>query len=122
MSTKVSQADFKTKPEKLAKDIISYLLQKDMIDDTLIYVGGKRYFAKSNSWDEIYYDDNMNPKDYCEYAGDILSISTEGFLYDALNYGFEWGSKVPDELDVIFKKHGYYYEMCTSWFLTAVKL
>lgn len=122
MTTKANKTDFKTKPERLARDIIDYLLKKDMLEDTLIYVGGKRYFAKSTSWDEVYVEDNMNPKDYCEYAGNILSISTEGFLYDALNYGFEWNSKVPDELEAIFKKYGYYYEMCTSWFLTAAEL
>lgn len=116
MITKANRTDFKTKPERLARDIIDYLLKKDMLEDTLIYVGGKRYFTKSTSWDEVYVEENINPKDYCEYAGNILSISTEGFLYDALNYGFEWNSKVPDELEAIFKKYGYYYEMCTSWF------
>ena len=33
----------KTKEEKLAKDIIDWLLKKGIFDDTYIYVNGKRY-------------------------------------------------------------------------------
>ncbi len=131
MFNKADPTQFKTKEEKLAKDIIDYLLKKEMFDDTFIYVNGKRYGTYdgekgyhygTNSWNDVYVEEDKDPKDYCQYAGDILSISTEGFLYDALNYGFEWNSKVEDELNEIFKKHGCYFEMCTSWFLTAAKL
>ena len=131
MYRKATKEEFKGKAGKLAKDIIDYLLKKEIMDDTFIYINGKRYGTydgekgyhyETNSWDDLYVEDDMEPKDYCQYAGNILSISTEGFLYDALNYGFEWNTKIPDELEAIFEKHGYYYEMCTNWFLTAVKL
>ena len=131
MFRKATKEEFKNKPGQLAKDIIDWLLKKEIFDDTFIYVNGKRYGTYdgekgyhygTSSWNDVYVEDNMDPKDYCQYAGNVLSISTEGFLYDALNYGFEWDSKLPDELDEIFKRHGYYYEMGTAWFLTAVAL
>ena len=102
-----------------------------MMDDTFIYVNGKRYGTcdgeghynyGTSSWDDVYVEDNKVGKDYCEYAGDIISISSEGSLYDAMNYGFEWNTKVPDELDAILKKYGYYLEACTSWFWTVCKV
>ena len=131
MFRKATKEEFTGKVGKLALDLIDFLLDKEMMDDTFIYVNGKRYGTYDGekhyhyhdaSWDTIYVEDDMNPKDYCEYAGNILSLSTEGFLYDCLNYGFEWGSKASDQLEAIFEKHGYYYEMCTAWFITAVKL
>ena len=95
-----------------------------------IYVNGKRYGTYdgeghynygTNSWDNVYVEDDKNPKDYFEYAGKILSMSFEGPLYDILNYGFEWGSKWEEEFLEIFKKHGYYYELGNAWNLTAVE-
>jgi hypothetical protein len=122
---------FKTKAEKCAKEIIDYLLKKEMMDDTFIYVNGKRYGTYdgekgyhygTNSWEDVYVEENKVGRNYCEYAGDILSISSEGFLYDAMNYGFEWNTKIPEELDAILKKYGMYLEACTSWFWTACEL
>ena len=131
MNRKADKKLFKTKAEKCAREIIDYLLEKELMDDTFIYVNGKRYSTYdgeknynygANSWDKVYVEDNKIGKDYCEYAGDILSISSEGFLYEILNYGFEWGTKVPDELDAILKKYDYYLEACTSWFWTVCKV
>ena len=125
------KTQFKTKAEKCAKEIIDYLLKKEIMDDTFIYVNGKRYGTYdgeghynygTNSWDKVYVEENKVGRDYCQYAGDILSISSEGFLYDAMNYGFEWDTKIPDELDAILKKYDYYLEACNFWFWTAVKL
>lgn len=131
MNRKADKKLFKTKAEKCAEEIIDYLLKKEMMDDTFIYVNGKRYGTcdgeghynyGTDSWDDVYVEDNEVGKDYCEYAGDILSISSEGSLYDAMNYGFEWNTKVPDELDAILKKYNLYLEACTSWFWTVCKV
>ena len=131
MNRKADKELFKTRAEKCAKEIIDYLLKKEMMDDTFIYVNGKRYSTcdgeghynyGTSSLDDIYVEDDKVGKDYCEYAGDILSISSEGFLYDAMNYGFEWNTKVPDELDAILKKYDLYLEACTSWFWTVYKV
>lgn len=131
MNRKVDKKLLKTKAEKCAEEIIDYLLKKEMMDDTFIYVNSKRYSTcdgeghynyGTSSWNDVYVEDDKAGKDYCEYAGDIISISSEGSLYDAMNYGFEWNTKVPDELDAILKKYGYYLEACTSWFWTACKV
>ena len=131
MNRKADKKLFKTKAEKCAKEIIDYLLEKELMDDTFIYVNGKRYSTYdgeknynygANSWDKVYVEDNKIGKDYCEYAGDILSISSEGFLYEILNYGFEWNTKIPDELDAILKKYGYFLDQAVSWFWTAAEL
>ena len=131
MDRKADKKLLKTKAEKCAKEIIDYLLSKEMMDDTFIYVNGKRYGTcdgeghynyGTSSWDNVYVEDDKVGKDYCEYAGAIISISSEGSLYDAMNHGFEWNTKVPDELDAILKKYGYYLEACTSYFWTVCKV
>lgn len=130
MHRNATKNEFRNKQGKLAKDIIDWLLKKEIFDDTFIYVNGKRYGTcdgeghynyGTNSWDDVYVEDNMDPKRYFEYAGDILSMSFEGPLYDILNYGDEWGSKWEEEFSEIFHKHGYYYEIGNAWNLTAVK-
>ena len=131
MYRQASKTEFRNKQGKLAKDIIDWLLKKEIFDDTFIYVNGKRYGTYdgeghynygTNSWDNVYVEDDKNPKDYFEYAGKILSMSFEGPLYDILNYGFEFGSKLEQEFNEIFKKHGYYFELGNSWNLTAVEM
>lgn len=131
MNRKADRKLLRTKAEKLARDIIDLLLEKEIMDDTFIYVNGKRYGTYdgehgynygTNSWDNVYVEDDKIAKDYCEYAGDILSISSEGPLYDLINYGWEFGeSKTVKALDELFHKYGFYREDCTSWFYTAVK-
>ena len=123
----------KTKEEKLAKDIINWLLKKGIFDDTYIYVNGKRYGTYdgeghynygTESWDDVYVEDNMDPSHYFQYAGPYLSMSFEGPLYDALNYGWEYETyaKWEEELTDIFNKHGFYFELGNSWNLTAAEL
>ena len=43
MNRKADKELFKIRAEKCAKEIINYLLKKEMMDDTFIYVNGKRY-------------------------------------------------------------------------------
>ena len=131
MNRKADRKLLRTKAEKLARDIIDLLLEKEMMDDTFIYVNGKRYSTwngeheynyGTNSWDNVYVEDDKIAKDYCACAGKILSISSEGPLYDLINYSFEFGeSKTGKALDELFHKYGFYREDCTSWFYTAVE-
>lgn len=131
MFRKATKTEFRNKQGKLAKDIINFLLKHEIFDDTFIYVNGKRYGTYDGeghynygtaSWDNVYVEDDKDPKNYFEYAGKILSMSFEGPLYDILNYGFEFGSKWEEEFLEIFKKHGYYYELGNAWNLTAIKI
>ena len=129
------QADpklLKTKEEKLAKDIIEFLLKHELFDDTFIYVNNKRYSTYdgaghynygATSWDKVFVEDNQDPHDYFEWAGKYLSMSFEGPLYDILNYSFEYKlyQKLETEFTELFHKHGMYFELGNSWNLTAVK-
>ena len=130
MYRKATKTEFRNKQGKLAKEIIDWLLKKEIFDDTFIYVNGRRYGTYdgdghynygTNSWDNVYVEDDKDPKNYFEYAGKILSMSFEGPLYDLLNYGFEWNSHAEDELREIFHKYGYYFELGNAWNLTAVE-
>jgi len=130
MFRKITKTEFRNKQGKLAKDIIDFLLKHEIFDDTFIYVNGKRYGTYdgeghynygTNSIDNVYVEEDKDPKNYFEWAGKYLSMSFEGPLYDILNYGWEFNSKLEPEFREIFHKHGFYYELGNAWNLTAVK-
>ena len=112
--------------EKLAKEIRSFLLDRDMWSDTRIYFNGKA-FATDDRQGHYYYNDpehlivleDEDPRTYTEYAGDILTMTFEGPLYDALNYG-PW--QVEEQLQAIFRKYGLYFELGNAWSLSAYPL
>ena len=132
MYNKADKKLLKTKEEKLARDIIDFLLKHEIFDDTFIYVNGKRYGTcdgeghynyGTNSWDKVYVEDDKDPKNYFEWAGPYLSLSFEGPLYDIVNCNWEFESfqKLEAEFSEIFHKHGFYYELGNAWNCTAVK-
>lgn len=98
----------------LADEIRAYLKKHGLWQDTRIYFGGVAY---DSGTEETLPD--MDPSRYTEYSGDILTMTFEGPLYDALNYG-PW--KVEEELQAIFRKYGLYFEMGESWNLSAYPL
>lgn len=130
---KADKTQLKTKAEKCAKEIMDWLLKKGIFGDTYIYVNGKRYGTydgkhnyhyETTSWDDVYVEENKNPKDYFKWAGDFLSMSFEGPLYTALNYSWEFNSyqKWEEELSAICEKYGYFYEMGDAWNLSLYKI
>ena len=91
MNKKVEKSDFKTEAEKCARDIIDWMIKHDLWIDTAIYVNGKRYgdydgkdYHYGNTWDCVFVEENMDPRDYFDFAGDLLSMSFEGTLYEIL--------------------------------------
>lgn len=115
----------KAQIENLANDIRDYLLLRGMWQDTFIYFNGKA-FGTDDGHGHFYYNDpthlvvleNEDPHRYTEYAGDILTMTFEGPLYDALNYGDDhW--RAEEDLLEIFRRYGLYYEMGNAWNLTA---
>lgn len=117
--------------ENLAKEIRQYLLDREMWIDTRIYFNGKA-FSTDDGQRHFFYNDpahlvvleDEDPHTYTEYAGDILTMTFEGPLYEALNYGGyddnPWQTE--EELTAIFRKYGLYYELGNAWNLTAVPL
>lgn len=125
--------DFKTKNEKLARDIIDFLIKHAAWLDTYIYVNNKRFGCKGldgkhhydNNWDCVYVEDGINPKDYFEYADpNTLSMSFEGPLYDILNYSYAYKDyeKAEEEFSKLLAKYGYYYELGNAWNLTCCEV
>lgn len=114
--------------ENLANDIRDYLLLRGMWQDTFIYFNGKA-FGTDDGHGHYYYNDpthlvvleNEDPHDYTEYAGDILTMTFEGPLYEAMNYGSDRWQTEEDLLE-IFRRYGLYYEMGEAWNLTACPL
>ena len=51
-----------------------------------------------------------------------LSMSFEGPLYHVLNRYVRGWTKLESELQKLFEKHGYYYEMGHAWNLSAYEL
>lgn len=109
--------------EKLAKEIREYLLQNELWQDVRIYFNGKAFATDDgrgnyayNNPNKLFVIEDVEPQDYFDYCGDILSMSFEGPLYEVLNYSF--GGSLENEFAAIFKKYGCYYELGNAWNLT----
>ena len=118
--------EFKTKAERCAFEIINFLIRHHMWQDTSIYVNKKRYgcydgehYRYDNTWDCVFREDNVDPKDYVEYTSDFLTMTFEGPFYDAINYNIsaKYSDKIMAEFDDICKKYGKYHELGYSWSL-----
>ncbi len=114
--------------EKLAKEIRSFLLDHDMWQDTRIYFNGKAFATDDRQGHYFYHDpdhlivlENEDPRRYTEYAGDILTMTFEGPLYEALNYGDDGGNswETEEDLTALFRKYGLYFELGHTWDLSA---
>ena len=132
MNKKVEKSDFKTEAEKCARDIIDWLIKHDLWIDTAVYVNGKRYgdydsidYNYGNTCDCVFVEDNMDPRDYFEFAGDFLSMSFEGPLYEILNYYDDfipgYDDKMIEEFNRIIGKYNAHFEMGDAWNLTLYK-
>lgn len=113
-----------TKALQCATEFAKWLGKNKLTTDTYIYVDKKRY--KVNKKGELIYDIDADPHRYIEFAGDFLTVSTEGELYDILNYYNDFVPGYDDrknkEMDNIFKKYGYYSEMGNSWNFTLCQI
>jgi hypothetical protein len=97
-----------------------------MWQDTSVYVNGKRYgcydgehYRYDNTWDCVFREDNMDPKDYVEYTSDFLTMTFEGPFYDVINYNIfpAYCRKLMDEFNDIISKYRKYYELGYNWSL-----
>lgn len=101
--------------ETLASEIIDYCKRHEF-GDTIVYYNGKRTFI---NYDGDNSTEPANVHDYLEYAGDILSISFEGNMYDVFNYYYgSYGEKLIDEFNSIIGKYDLYYELGNAWNLS----
>lgn len=122
--------------EKLAKDIIQWLIDNELWGDIGIYVNGRRYSNRNpkdghyhyeQSWDNVFIEEDKEPWDYVEYAAQdhILSMSFEGALCHILNYYYDniaYCDKMIEEFNKMFEKYSMYYEFGHHWNLTVYPL
>ena len=100
--------------EKLAFEIVELLKKNGLWCDVCIYYNGKRLSDEADGGVKV--ETGMDPHDYFDYAGDILSMSFEGPLYRMINDG-PWFCG--GELWELFGKYGLYYELGNAWNLSA---
>lgn len=108
--------------ERLAQEIYDVLLNNRMWMDISIYYNGKRMSTSSGNQyrynGEPFIEEGVSPKDYFQYCGNILSMSFEGPLYEAINYK---GGPVVDQLEEVFGRHGLHHEMGDAWNLSLYR-
>lgn len=104
----------KERIEGLALKILEVLQEKELDDALCIYYNNKRISTYGGKKD---IEENINPHNYFQYCAfdHIISISTEGGLYDILNYG---AGRFPKKLENLFKELGIYWERGESWNLS----
>lgn len=85
--------------ERLAEEIYSWLNEHEMDDAICIYYGHKR--IDTHKGHKII-EENVEAKDYCECAPyhNIITISSEGSLYDRYNHDY----KMPSSLANLWEK------------------
>lgn len=123
MANKKIRSLSKRKISWLAHKIIKVLEDEGLASDMSVYFNNKviRVSLKFDKewnpiWKEHHYR-NVDPHDYFEFAAynHIISISTEGGLYDSLNYD---RGEFPEELEKLFRDHGIYWEHGNAWNLS----
>lgn len=115
--------------ERFAMKIIEWLAKRELWYEVAIYVNGKRYSA--DSYDKTknpmrlqtpkdgvtyYAVDVPDPTVIVEYANpDLITMTFEGPLYQALNYDSDMEQAFMD----LFEKRGLYFEYGYAWSLSA---
>lgn len=126
----------KRKIEQLAREIREFLDDKFLNGDCRIYFNGMCWehgteddpytwdengkewleLPKRSGWNVI---EEINPKDYFEYASGIICMSFEGSFYDVMNGYSKSDFKKQDEFYNLLQKYGCYYELGNAWNLSV---
>jgi hypothetical protein len=120
----------------MAVEIRGYLLENHLWVDTTIFFNGKAFSTSErlhqnggehayNDPDRVFVIDNINPRDYTEYSGEILTMTFEGesSLYDCfwrseeidLERGRGYSERIYKGLLDIFAKRGLWLNHGNSW-------
>lgn len=116
--------------QAMALSVIRYLNRYHMFQDVNIYAGGMHYSDSRHHGQALHTDLVKNAEVWagerdkhdcpCEYHNpDTLTMTFEGPLYHAINYGMGRGYRAEQELDAIFARYGLYLEMGHAWSLTC---
>ena len=125
----------KKKIEKLARDIRKFLDDNFLNGDCRIYFNGMCWehgtedepwtldsehkefleLPKRTGWKVI---EEIDPKDYFDYAGGVISMSFEGSFYDVVNGYYKSDFEKEMQFSELLGKHGCYYELGNAWNLS----
>ncbi len=119
--------------KSLVFDLIKYLYNtKDydknrLSEDVLIYSMNKCYYVSEEKANfkirniPICIEDNIKMEEYFEFCDTkTLTLSMDSKLCEYLYYGDVPDTReVQDKIRKIFKKHGFYYDFGSSWYLFA---
>ena len=102
------------KDERLSKDVLIYSMNK------LYYVSDEKHNFMLNNI-PVCIEENVKMEDYFEYCNNkTLALSMDSTLCEYLYYGdFIGAEEVQKKVNEIFKKHGFYYDFGSSWYLYA---
>lgn len=132
---KVTNKSTPEEKEKVVYDLIKLLIKHDMFSDVNIYCNDKRW---KSEWDgpgkpedkdcyllkdkdqktitPVYVQNDVKAYDYIAFANpNLITMSYEGPLYDALNYGY----KMEKELTKFFEARGLWFEYGYAWSLSV---
>lgn len=115
--------NFNEQAQQCANEIMKWLEKKELALDVSIYVNDCRYQYNEEKgvWNK---EEDMDPRDYFDFAGNFLSMSFENSLYDYLNYNYSCSvcDKISGELQHICSKYGRYFELGNAWNLSLYKV
>ena len=130
----------KSEIERIATAIKQFLDNNFLNGDCRIYFNGICWRHGTGdspfTWDKekcAYIDDkpcrtewktieDINPKDYFEYANGFISMSFEGELYDVLNGVTNFDFEMQEQFQNLLKGFGCYYELGNTWNLSIYEL
>lgn len=103
-----------TKNERIAREIIEFLKEKDMWSGVAVYFDRKRITDDEKGENGEVLEENIEVQDFLEYNnGEGITLSFEGPLYSALHGEYGWTTK--DAFEELLGKHGMYFEFGHSW-------
>lgn len=133
--------------EKMALEIVDFLIKYRLWVDVSIFFNGKEYTTEDPATGKFFYNDknhlividNVKLDDFVEDMVDvnpdhILSMSFDSRLYEVLNYSLyeiddgqlkafherdEYVYKIQEEFRAIFEKYGVYFLQWKTWNLTC---
>lgn len=120
----------RAKSEQCAKEIIDFIIKEGLWGDVRVYANGKvwsnqnpadGHYHYEQSWDDVFYMGEDDPRNYLEYTSDFLTMTFESELYDVLNFyeSAKRYDRVAGGIDNILKKYGKYHELGYAWSLAA---
>jgi len=95
-------------------------MSKEYSWDNSPHIADTRIYFNNQAWawqnGKKYIIKDIKASDYTEYANDdTITCTFEGAVYEALNYGDRNRWKLREELNIVLRECGYYFELGNAW-------